>query len=51
MSRVQLDDPIGPIDPLTPEARQAARQTVAAHAHDPEDAAYLLGALGLKEEQ
>jgi hypothetical protein len=42
-------DQIGPIHPDTPATRQAARRTVAAHAHDTADAATLLAALGLEE--
>ena len=43
-------DQIGPIHPETRATQQAARRTVAAHAHDPHDAALLLDALGLTEE-
>ena len=42
-------DQIGPIPRDTPATRQAARRTVAAHAHDPHDAA-LLDVLGLTEQ-
>lgn len=49
VTRAQLTDPIGPIDQLTPEQRQAARRTVAAHAHDTADALALLAALGLED--
>ena len=43
-------DQIGPIPRDTPATRQAARRTVAAHAHDPHDAALLLDVLGLTEQ-
>jgi len=44
---LELD--LGPIPPNTPEQRRAAQRAVAAWAPDPQTAAELLDALGLRE--
>jgi len=46
-----LSDSIGPIPQTTPAQRLAAQLAVTGRAHDASDAAFLLAALGLKEEK